>query len=153
MSTLGDAADVNAVIKFLPHMLNVCGRNLITGLTSPSLPKLDISSTCKVGQKNGVSLPVFTCSPSAWPSRLPYHRGRKSRKDLWITLYIKILTAGIKFLKDKPNLWALSLSYTQVLLQLKIPCRYYLKNILSPLKDEQWNVSGTCVRIYGLQMR
>ena len=34
MSTLGDAADVNPVIKSLPHTLYVCGRNLITGLTS-----------------------------------------------------------------------------------------------------------------------
>ena len=34
MSTLGDAADVNPVIKFLPHTCNVCGRNLIIGLTS-----------------------------------------------------------------------------------------------------------------------
>ena len=49
----------------------------------------DISSTCKVGQKLGVSLPLLTCSPSAWPSRLLYHRGRKSRRDLWITLYIR----------------------------------------------------------------
>ena len=32
MSTLGDAADVNSVIKFLPHTLHMCGRNLITGL-------------------------------------------------------------------------------------------------------------------------
>jgi len=31
MSTLGDAADVNHLIKFLPHTLHVCGRNLITG--------------------------------------------------------------------------------------------------------------------------
>ena len=48
---------------------------------------LDISSTCKVGQKLGVSLPLLTWSPSAWPSRLLYRRGRKSRRDLWITLY------------------------------------------------------------------
>ena len=27
------------------------------------------------------------CTPSAWPSRLLYRRGRKSRRDLWITLY------------------------------------------------------------------
>ena len=27
ISTLGDAADVNHVIKFLPHTLHVCGRN------------------------------------------------------------------------------------------------------------------------------
>jgi hypothetical protein len=123
MSTLGDAADFNPVIRFLPHTINhvvygartyplchviyhscekgswrqsllwtirccnVCGRNLITGLTSASSPKVDISSTCKVGQQLGVSVPLLTCSPSAWPSRLLYRRGRKSRRDLWITLY------------------------------------------------------------------
>ena len=53
MSSLGDAADVNPVIKFLPH-------------TSPAAsPRVDVSSTCKVGQKVGVSLPLLTCSPSA----------------------------------------------------------------------------------------
>jgi hypothetical protein len=60
----------------------VCGRNLITGLTSVASPRVDISSTCKVGQKFGVSLPLLTCSPSAWPSRLLYRRGRKFRWDL-----------------------------------------------------------------------
>jgi hypothetical protein len=67
MSTLGDAADVNPVITFLPHTLqsNVCGRNLITGLTSAASPRVDISSTCQVGQKLGVSLPLLKCSPSA----------------------------------------------------------------------------------------
>ena len=35
MSTLVDAADVNPVIKFLPHTFHVCGRNLITGHLSP----------------------------------------------------------------------------------------------------------------------
>ena len=30
MFTLGDAADVNPVIKFLPHTLHVCGRNYCT---------------------------------------------------------------------------------------------------------------------------
>ena len=88
MSTLGDAEDVNTVIKFLPHTLHVCGRNLITGLTSAASPRVDIPSTCKVGQKLGVSLPLLTCSPSAWPSRLLYRRGRKSRRDLRITLFI-----------------------------------------------------------------
>ena len=29
MSTLGDAADVNTLIQFLPHTCNVCGRNWI----------------------------------------------------------------------------------------------------------------------------
>ena len=77
----------NPVIKFLPHTLHVCGRNLITGLTSAASPRVDISSTCKVRQKLGVSLPLLAYSPSAWPSRLLYRRGRKSRGDLWITLY------------------------------------------------------------------
>jgi hypothetical protein len=86
MSTLGDAADVNPVIKFLSHTLYVCGRNSITVLTSAASPRVDISSTCKVGQKLGLFLPLLTFSPSAWPSRLLYRRGRKSQKDLWITL-------------------------------------------------------------------
>ena len=88
MSTVGDAADVNPVIKFLPHTYNLCGGNLITVLTSASSPRVDISSTCKVGQKFGVSLPLLTCSPSAWPTRLLYRRGQKSRRDLRITLYM-----------------------------------------------------------------
>jgi len=37
-----------------------------------------------------VSLPLLTCSPSAWPSRLLYRRGRNSRRDLWITLCVYI---------------------------------------------------------------
>ena len=65
MSTLGDASDVNPVIKFLPHTLHVCGRNLITGLTFAASPRVDISRTCKAGQKLGVSLPLLTCSLSA----------------------------------------------------------------------------------------
>jgi hypothetical protein len=65
----------------------VCGRILISGLTSVASPSVDISSTCKVGQKLGVSLPLLTYSPSAWPSRLLYRIGLKSRRDLWITLY------------------------------------------------------------------
>ena len=50
-----------------------------------------LPSTCKVGQKLGVSLPVFTCSPSAWPTHLLYRRGRKSRRDFWIILYFPLL--------------------------------------------------------------
>ena len=64
MSTVGDGADLNPVIKYLP-LTYVCGRNLITGLRSAPSPRVDISSTCKVGQKFGVSLPLLTCSPSA----------------------------------------------------------------------------------------
>jgi hypothetical protein len=66
MSTLGDEADVNLLIKFLPHTcIALCGRNLIRRLTSAASPRLGISSTCKIGQKIGVSLPLLTCSPSA----------------------------------------------------------------------------------------
>jgi hypothetical protein len=50
-------------------------------------PRVDISNTCKVGQKLGVSLPLLTCSPSGWSTWLLYRRGRKSQRDLWITLY------------------------------------------------------------------
>ena len=89
MSTLGDAADINSVIKFLPHTLHFCGRNLITELISAASPRMYISSTCKVGQKLGVCLPLLTWSPSAWPSQLLYCRGRKSGRDLWITLYFE----------------------------------------------------------------
>ena len=64
ISTLVDAADVNSAIKFLPHTCNLCGRNLITGFKSAASPRLDISSTCKVGQKFGVPLPLLTCSHS-----------------------------------------------------------------------------------------
>ena len=69
---------------------NICGRNLIIGSTSATSPRVDISSTCKVGQKLGMPLPLLTCSLSAWPSRLLYRRRRKSRRDLWITLYMLV---------------------------------------------------------------
>ena len=74
MSTLGDRADVNPAIKFLSHTLLVCGRNLITGLTSASSPRVDISSTCKVGQTWSVSpsvdmLPFGVTIPSTVPQR------------------------------------------------------------------------------------
>jgi hypothetical protein len=51
------------VIKFLSHTCNGKSRG--------------IGGTC-----------LLVCSPSAWPSWLLYRRGRKSRRDLWITLYI-----------------------------------------------------------------
>jgi hypothetical protein len=63
-----------------------CAR--ITGLTSAASPRVYISSTCKVGQKLGVSVPLLICCPSVWPSRLLYRRGLKSQRDLWITLYL-----------------------------------------------------------------
>jgi hypothetical protein len=63
----------------------VFGRNLITRLTSAASSRVGISRICNVGQKLGLSLPMLTCSPSAWPFRLLYRRGRKSRRDLPIT--------------------------------------------------------------------
>ena len=97
MSTLGDAAcqscnqvpatqvarvwqELDYRIYICRVTLHVCDRNLITGLTSAASPRVDRSSTCKVGQKLGVSLPLLTCCPSAWPSRLLCRRGRKSRR-------------------------------------------------------------------------
>ena len=83
---------IHKSLRDFRHTSNVCGRNLITGLTAAASPRLDISSTCKVGQKLGVSLFLLTCSPSGWPSRLLYRRGRKSRRDLWITLNFSTLS-------------------------------------------------------------
>jgi hypothetical protein len=95
---------------------DVCGRNLFTGLTSAASPRVDISSTCRVGQKFGVSLPLLTWSPSAWPSRLLYHRGRKSWRDFWITLYVMNIANVINHMLesfkfkdgiDVPKHWAI----------------------------------------------
>ena len=66
MSTLGDAADVSPVIKFLPHTCNArVWQELDYRIDICRVTRVDISSTCKVGQKLGVSLPLLTCSPSA----------------------------------------------------------------------------------------
>jgi hypothetical protein len=49
---------------------NACRRNLITGLTSAASPRVHISSTCKVGQKLGVSvdmLPFGVTIPATVP--------------------------------------------------------------------------------------
>jgi hypothetical protein len=75
MCTRGDAAAVNL------------SGNQVPATRVAASPRVHISSTCKVWQKLGMSLPLLTCSPSAWPTRLLYCRGRKSRRDLWITLY------------------------------------------------------------------
>jgi hypothetical protein len=97
MSTLGEAADVNPIIKLLPHKFSVCGRNFIIGLTPAASPKVDLSSTCKVGQKLWVSLPLLTCSPSAWSSRLLYRKCRKSGRDLRITLHLWLANSCVRF--------------------------------------------------------
>jgi hypothetical protein len=41
----------------------MCGGNLITGLTSAVSPRVDISSTCKVGQKLGSVSPSVDMLP------------------------------------------------------------------------------------------
>ena len=105
MSTLGDAAGVNPIIKFLPRTLHVCGRNLIRVLTSAASPRVDISSTCKVGQKLGVSLPLLAFSPSKGPSRLLYRRGRKSRREIRITLYFFLTDINVVKLPTFPALY------------------------------------------------
>ena len=66
---------------------NACRRNLITGLTSAASPRVHISSTCKVGQKLGEILYLMICSFLPCLSWLLRSRVRKSRRDLWITLY------------------------------------------------------------------
>ena len=43
--------------------LHVCVRNLIAGLTSGASPRVDISSTCKLGQKLGVYSPSVDMLP------------------------------------------------------------------------------------------
>jgi hypothetical protein len=107
MSTLGDTADVKPVIKFLPRDLPQLRQRILEAVIAidrqmlqcewqeldyridiAASPRVDISSTCKVRQKLGVSLPLLTCSPLALPSQLLYRRGRKSQRDLWITLYL-----------------------------------------------------------------
>jgi hypothetical protein len=60
----------------------VCARNFF--FQEPS--EFNTSSTCKVGQKIGVSLPLLTRPPSEWSSQLLYRRGWKSRRDLRIAL-------------------------------------------------------------------
>jgi hypothetical protein len=58
----------------------VCGRNLITSLTSASSPRVDISSTCRVGQNWSVSpsvdmLPFGVTIPATVPQRSEIPKG------------------------------------------------------------------------------
>ena len=61
---------------------NACRRILITGLTSAASPRVQISSTCKVGQKLGEILYLLICSFLPCLSWLLRSRVRKSRRDL-----------------------------------------------------------------------
>jgi hypothetical protein len=63
---------VEAAAAIDREMLQHMWQELITGLTSVASPRVDISSTCKVGQKLGVSLPLLTCAaPSPPPGDHP----------------------------------------------------------------------------------
>jgi hypothetical protein len=61
--------------RYRPPDVGMCGRNFIRGLTSAASPRVDISSTCKVGQKNwSVSpsvymLPFGVTIPASVPQR------------------------------------------------------------------------------------
>jgi hypothetical protein len=48
------------------------------------------NATAPSTQKNLERFSTYWCGPlRMWPSRLLYHRCRKSRRDLWITLYLE----------------------------------------------------------------
>ena len=76
MSTLENAADVNPVIKFLPHTCNVCGRNLIKGLTSAASPRVDIGriETWSVSPSVDM-LPLDVTIPATVPQRSDFLEG------------------------------------------------------------------------------
>ena len=57
MSTLGDAADVNPVIKYLPRVW----QELDYSIDIYRVTKGGHIEHCKLGQKVGVSLPLLTC--------------------------------------------------------------------------------------------
>ena len=72
-------------------------------------PRVHISSTCKVGQKLGVTLSLLICSFLPCLSWLLRSRVRKSRRDLWITLYVYIYIIWLKnFLVYQVHLWVLN---------------------------------------------
>jgi hypothetical protein len=73
------------------------------------------------GQKLGVSLPLLTCSPSAWSSRLLYRRGRKSRRDLRNTLYSG---AAVKSTSSCPLLITREIKYLKYMDYKFIFCNY-----------------------------
>jgi hypothetical protein len=82
------AVSLSSVPLFLYRVIHKSLWNFRTRLhnNQDGHSRKELSSTCKVGQKLGVSLPLLTCFPSAWPSRLPY-RCRTARRDLWIAMY------------------------------------------------------------------
>ena len=65
ISTLGDATDVKSCNQVpATHVQCTCVVGTwLQNLTSVASPRVDISRTCKVGQKFRMSLPLLTCSP------------------------------------------------------------------------------------------
>jgi len=81
--------------------------DLITGLTSSASPRVHISSSCKVGQKLGETLYPLICFFLPCLSWLLRSQFSKSRRDLWITLYI-ICTNRVSMLRSHhPSLYGL----------------------------------------------
>jgi hypothetical protein len=118
MSTEGETLQVSV----LPYRCSIC---------APLV-------TRQVGQKLGVPLPLLTCSPSAWPSRLLYRRGRKSRRDLWTTLYYVLDTTGYKHARRIWNTYCFSTVKMDTPTRLKVtfyihclPCLKLLTNFKS----------------------
>jgi hypothetical protein len=67
-----------------------CPRHVSSGLPHPPSGETCKYATAPSTHKKKLEeiLYLFICSPSARPSRLLYRRGGKSRRDLWITMYI-----------------------------------------------------------------
>jgi hypothetical protein len=68
------------------------GEHVNRGRDTPSFcPTLQVLEMCTLGDAADVN-PVIRFLRHAWPSRLLYRRGRKSRRDLWVTLYFSTLS-------------------------------------------------------------
>ena len=118
MSTLGDAADVNPAIKFLPHTCNECGRNLITDRAdrtetwsvSPSVDMLPF----------GVSIPAtlpqrWTCPHSSRQNQVTY-RVESSFSTPYGKMSLSCFTshrvATVTVSKSSLNLWSTRLRFS-----------------------------------------
>ena len=109
MSTEGETLQVSVLLyrcsicpPLVTHTLHVCGRNLITGLTSAASPRVDISNICKVGQKLGVSLPLCWHAPLRrdHPGYCTAEFGNPGG-GLWITLYSLSNSSGSLLTAEK----------------------------------------------------
>jgi hypothetical protein len=66
-----------------------CPRHVSSRLP-PSGETCKYATAPRTQKKIGEIFYLLICSPSTWPSWLLYRRGRRSRKELWITLYTHI---------------------------------------------------------------